>query len=379
MINSPIFRGSILGLVLLGSTVTVAAGSDERSRPDGRFYIAPALTYDFMDQDSALDDDAGYRFSAGIPLLHYFNLEVNTFKTELDAKRNQPVTGGFARNAGSVEGVGANLLFFPARYHSPFFLVLAASQGDFESDAGADDSANIWEAGFGYIHPLTRHGGLSLRAEYRFRNTSVDDQANGDYELHDHVVSLGLQVPIGRRKSDQLSRPSDWRNPEPPANYVAAAAPVDGDDDRDGVVNSVDQCLNTPFGAAVLATGCSLKTDIALELKGVNFAFDSGTLLPESFPILDQAAYVLRQSPGVRVMVAGHTDSKGGAEYNENLSARRAESVRRYLIRKGIAPDRLVAKGYGESRPLVSNYKRDGSDDPVGRARNRRVEFWVIR
>ncbi len=382
MIKIKAFGSCLCGLLLSVACTSAVAQTAEQKRSDPRFYIAPAATYDYLDQDTVLDDDAGWRFSAGVPLFDYFNLELNAFRTEADVKPNQSVNGVLATEGGSIEGIGANLLFFPARYHMPFFVVLSASAGEFESAGAADDSADVWEAGFGYIHPLTQRGGISLRMEYRFRNTAIADDRGDDFEVHDHVVSVGLQVPIGARRSDQLTRPSDWRNPEPPKPYVAPIAsppPVVGDDDRDGVKNPDDECPDTPFGAAVLDNGCSLQTNVALELRGVNFAFNSDRLTPESFAILNQAADVLRRTPGVRVQVAGHTDNKGSAEYNLQLSQRRTESVRRYLISKGIAPDRLEARGYGEHRPLVSNYKRDGSDDPAGRARNRRVEFWVIR
>ena len=80
----------------------------------------------------------------------------------------------------------------------------------------------------------------------------------------------------------------------------------------------------------------------------------------------------------MRVRVEGHTDSKGSDAYNQRLSQRRAEAVVKYLIGKGIDPSRLEAVGFGEGRPIAPNQNPDGSDNPTGRAKNRRTEFHVI-
>jgi outer membrane protein OmpA-like peptidoglycan-associated protein len=73
-----------------------------------------------------------------------------------------------------------------------------------------------------------------------------------------------------------------------------------------------------------------------------------------------------------------HTDSKGTDAYNLKLSQKRAESVVKYLLSKGIAPGRLKAKGYGETMPVVPNSNPDGTDNPLGRAKNRRTDFKII-
>ena len=104
-------------------------------------------------------------------------------------------------------------------------------------------------------------------------------------------------------------------------------------------------------------------------LEGVNFVTDSAELTPESRTILDRVAESLADWPEVDVEVDGHTDSVADAAYNLSLSQRRAESVRQYLIDKGISAKRLKAKGYGETRPVATN------DTPEGRTRNRRVEL----
>lgn len=106
-----------------------------------------------------------------------------------------------------------------------------------------------------------------------------------------------------------------------------------------------------------------------LVLDGVNFDFDKATLRQEDIAIIDKDVTGLDKWGNVNIEVAGHTDSRGSDKYNMRLSQRRAEAVRNYLISKGIAADRLTAKGYGESQPVADN----ATDE--GRFKNRRVEL----
>ncbi|HXP92047.1 MAG TPA: OmpA family protein [Candidatus Binatia bacterium] len=99
------------------------------------------------------------------------------------------------------------------------------------------------------------------------------------------------------------------------------------------------------------------------------FAFDSAQLTDESKSVLDAVADYLRSAPGVRLQVQGHTDNIGGAQFNLDLSQKRAAAVKAYLIAKGIAASRLTAKGYGYGVPVADNAT------PEGRSLNRRVVF----
>lgn len=106
-----------------------------------------------------------------------------------------------------------------------------------------------------------------------------------------------------------------------------------------------------------------------LVLEGVNFDFDKSTLRPDDIAIINRGVTALDKWGNVNIEVAGHTDSRGSDEYNMNLSQQRAETVRDYLISKGIAADRLSAKGYGEFQPIAV-----GATDE-DRFQNRRVEL----
>ena len=131
--------------------------------------------------------------------------------------------------------------------------------------------------------------------------------------------------------------------------------PVDAD--GDGVPNKFDRCPNTPAGTKVDAVGCPILFEVVegkarpLVLKGVNFAFGRSALLPQSYVVLDEVAGSLVGNPQVRIEIAGHTDSTGVPQRNVTLSQARAAAVRAYLATKGVAPNRMVAKGYGPGSP----------------------------
>jgi outer membrane protein OmpA-like peptidoglycan-associated protein len=112
----------------------------------------------------------------------------------------------------------------------------------------------------------------------------------------------------------------------------------------------------------------------------VEFEFDSFVLTPKAKLIIDSLVYpVLLNNPNLKIELSAHTDSRGDDEYNEILSEKRAKSIRDYLILyRNIIPERLVAKGYGEYAPIDNNENEDGSDNPVGRQRNRRCEFRIL-
>ncbi|MBW2939310.1 OmpA family protein [Zhongshania aquimaris] len=148
--------------------------------------------------------------------------------------------------------------------------------------------------------------------------------------------------------------------------------------DADGVCDDRDECLDTPADMPVFLTGCHLTEDAALVLRGVNFEFDRADLTPESLPILEHAVRVLGAKPAALVAVDGHTDAKGSDDYNIRLSYARAATVYNYLIEAGIEEKRLAYRGYGESVPVASNENDDGSDNPAGRAENRRVELNIL-
>lgn len=125
-------------------------------------------------------------------------------------------------------------------------------------------------------------------------------------------------------------------------------------------------------GTAETRTGNQVRVRLSAD---VFFAFDQAALEPEAREVLVALATRLAKQATGTVTIRGYTDSKGTKEYNRDLSRRRAQAVRRLLADKlsGSGLD-LVAVGKGEQNPIAPNRKPDGSDNPKGRAKNRRVE-----
>jgi outer membrane protein OmpA-like peptidoglycan-associated protein len=122
-----------------------------------------------------------------------------------------------------------------------------------------------------------------------------------------------------------------------------------------------------------------LKKNTIIRLENIYFSFDSDTLLPESKEELNELVRLLDDNPSIAIEISAHTDSVGNAPYNLDLSQRRAERCVNFLVERGIEKGRLVARGYGESKPVARNTHPDGTDNPEGRAQNRRVEFIILK
>jgi OmpA-OmpF porin, OOP family len=148
-----------------------------------------------------------------------------------------------------------------------------------------------------------------------------------------------------------------------PAPYTPPAPLADSD--QDGTPDKEDKCKDTPRGAYVNKVGCWI-------LEGVNFDFDKSNIKPKYYPKLNNAVDVIRQHPGLKIEIQGHTDNYGTPEYNRKLSDRRAKAVRQYLAPKVGKTAKLTSKGYGEAKPIDTN------KTSAGRANNRRVQLDVI-
>ncbi|MGQ0503691.1 MAG: OmpA family protein, partial [Myxococcaceae bacterium] len=157
----------------------------------------------------------------------------------------------------------------------------------------------------------------------------------------------------------------------------------DPDNDRDGILDEADKCPDHPevVNGTDDEDGCPDQGKAKVKLEGekiivldkVYFATSKDIILPRSFPLLKQVHALLRAHPELKkIRVEGHTDSVGKKSKNLDLSQRRANNVRRFLVNQGIAEDRLEAVGYGDQRPIMPN------TTIRGRERNRRVEFVVI-
>jgi outer membrane protein OmpA-like peptidoglycan-associated protein len=152
------------------------------------------------------------------------------------------------------------------------------------------------------------------------------------------------------------------------------------DTDEDQIPDNVDRCPDVPGPAE--NEGCEFTDEPSvvvesdrIRIRG-NILFETGKAIiqKQSFKMLDEVATVLRKNADLGpVVIEGHTDSVGSRAYNQDLSDRRARAVLEYLVGKGIAKSRLRSSGFGEDRPVDTN------DTLLGRAKNRRVDFRLIR
>jgi len=175
----------------------------------------------------------------------------------------------------------------------------------------------------------------------------------------------------------------DWADkcPGTPAGMKVNALGCEIDTDGDGVLDSADKCptvyARTPDGCPVVEAAPAPvpvpapATEPApmVILGDVNFAFDSAVLKPNAKENIDKAVAHIQKMSDETFELLGHTDSIGTEEYNLGLSQRRADAVRNAMIELGVAPERLTARGYGESKPIATNSTKEG------RAENRRVEL----
>lgn len=346
---------ALLGALALGTTVADAA--DET----GKWYINPQIGYLWTDSDRGVDDDLYYGFGIGKHLSPEWNLELNAVGGSYDA--------GSSGNDLDIKAFSFDALrvFKRASSVSPFLSIGAGYIKD-EPDAGRDFGSPLAQAGAGLLIDVAENSSGSflfqLRPEVKVRWDFIDERPNDHFV--DYMAGIGFQFAWGSPRPAPAPAPAAAPSPPPPP----PPPPAPKDSDGDGVLDPADQCPDTPRGTAVDSMGCPRKGSVTL--KGVNFEFNSAKLTSESRPLLDEVASDLTKHPRLKVELEGHTDSVGADAYNLKLSQQRADAVRGYLISQGVAPSQLTAKGYGESKPLVSNAAAEG------RAENRRVAMGVI-
>jgi len=154
-------------------------------------------------------------------------------------------------------------------------------------------------------------------------------------------------------------------NSADPLPRAGAAFDLDGD----RIPDAIDLCPGTPGPQPVDFEGCPI---FAGAIRDVDFPPDSSVLSNRARRSLDKLVLRLQQHPEVVVAVDGHTDNRGSGQVNLDLSKERVMAVVRYLVARGVSPQRLRPYAYGESRPIISNAT------PEGRSLNRRIEVSVV-
>ena len=281
---------------------------------------------------------------------------------------------------------------------------------------GTEDLAStgdhpFFDLGMGVKIPHNDELALKLEAIYMFHGESDHKDAlvllaglNYSFGPKAQPIAPAAAAPIdGDDDKDGVLNSMD-KCPATPSEKVktvdAAGCCVDGDDDKDGVLNSVDKCPTTPTGKKVDVKGCCLPEDDdkdgvlnasdicpntplgeAVNVDGcpnmiilhAKFDNNSAVVKEESFDLIQKYADFLNKYPAYSSKIVGHTSSTGEASYNLSLSQKRAKAVEAMLIEKGVPASRLSSHGEGEANPIADNATKEG------RAQNRRIEAELTR
>ncbi|MBL6750459.1 MAG: OmpA family protein [Nevskia sp.] len=400
-----LFRGGVCAAALLWANQAAAVHVDDYRIP----YVTSTFNYEISDGVRHSGNGLGFQFGAGVPLGEQSALELSVY----DLARRRDADGGTDRQL----GVFPNFVYdfglwgFDESYLPNFKPFVLGGPGFInESVLGGHHSVLGVDGGAGVLIPLhvgKWNWGWSVRTEVdAVASFSHGAVVPGESALVDYHLMLGLQIPLtplfqhrhppaqqpdcavavvdpvtGRRDcvvdtdGDGVPDSRDQCPGTPPGTKVdAVGCPVavepPKDTDGDGVVDNSDKCPDTPKGAKVDASGCAIPQLLGLPV--IRFASDSASLPPGAAHDLDEMAISLEGQPAIRLVLEGHADTSGGENHNRDLSRRRADAVRQYLIWKGIDPARLTAQGFNGLRPIASN------DHPEGRAQNRRVEFRLV-
>lgn len=234
----------------------------------------------------------------------------------------------------------------------------------------------------GVGHTIELLAGLSLTLNRKKRRAPSDRDGDGILDPDDACIDVpGVQerqgCPVGDRDGDGILDPDDACI-ETPGIEEFDGCPIP-DTDGDGILDPQDSCVEEPETANGFEDkdGCPDGVpdeirDFTGVIEGIYFDTNKAIIKSRSRTKLDHAAKVLISFPSVSVEISGHTDDRGDDQYNLELSTRRAEAVRDYLVERGVERDRLQTRGVGETEP------RDSNTTNRGRAKNRRIEFKLI-
>jgi OOP family OmpA-OmpF porin len=353
--------GRIAACLALAVLAAGPARAQYEDEPLPSWYAGPFLGFAFADADRNATDAVNLHLVAGRVIHDAFSVELSLFAT----KFGSDAAGGADAD---LLGAGVDLaLGLPARGHPVFLLGAGAAQHDIGGEGRTQAFGTV---GLGYYLPVG-FGSELWRVEARYHLLLGEHPALPDEDLVEDVrLNLGVLFTFGGEDPAPLPE----RRPEPPpeSRIVAPAPPPAAplalaDADGDGVADVDDACPDTTPGTAVDARGCVKPERVVI--RSAYFGSNSSSPTAKVYEVLRQVADAMQADPRMRLEVEGHSDVSGRTGRNLALSQQRAEVVRRLLIGFGVAPERLTARGYGESRPVNDN------DTLEKRAYNRRVEF----
>jgi OOP family OmpA-OmpF porin len=326
-----------------------------------KFEISPMFGYNFAEGNLNIKDD-GYPVG-GIEV--QFNTPDSKISPEFSLLYSEGVQYKTTNDTKILRGAFNGVYTFDALDFAVPFAKVGVGYEKVSNEVTQNESGFFADAGAGVKFPMTDYLALKLEAIYMAKFNS-NNAGCADSNL---VTMAGLTFAFGgeEQKPAPVAAPVEEKIAEsvavPAAVAVAVTAVTDGDDDKDGVANSIDRCPNTVAGAAVDTHGCAIK--IALE---IHFEYDSAAIKPSSDLAIQEYADFLKKYTDYSSKIVGHTDSRGSEVYNQKLSEKRAQNVVNALVTKGVNTKQLSALGQGEKSPVASNMNAEG------RAQNRRIE-----
>ncbi len=341
--------------------LSLVAVAQAETPQDNRWYVAPFGTFINTGGDRGAQDGWGGGLGIGKMIDQHFNLELKGFYQGFE---KSPAA---SNSDWQLAGATADVQYFFSRNTLAPYTVIGIGGMNTALAGTAEAASFIGEAGAGFTYEL--HDNFLVRSDIRYRYNNNFDTTFGRNtdEFHDMTVNVGFVVPLGAKPA---AAKFEMPMPTPMPKPIEPAAPDCSmlDSDTDGVNNCEDRCPSTLRGSKVDSQGCPL----SLELKGVNFKYDSAQLTPNAMAILDSVASNLISYPQKDdIEVRGHTSSEGTNAHNMKLSQKRSQSVVDYLIKRGVK-NRLTAHGFGEDQPIANNTTEEG------KSLNRRVELiWL--
>jgi OOP family OmpA-OmpF porin len=333
-----LYAFSILGLAASVPVGAALAADDVTMWP----YVSGSMTYTFADSHRHSDDGIGGVLGGGIPLNRYFSVELDGGYSSFGADHKIAGSQPWHEYLGYVEGQ-----YFYSRNPklAPYIALDLGNAHEHLSGLNQSESVFFAGAGFGALHYFRLFNtDLALRGDFRYRWIDTKGShfggvpGDGVSSFGEPVISVGLLIPLGRHSK-----------PLPPLGEYKAEAP--------------------PLAPPAEPTGKGPNR----RFEDVHFAFDKYNLTDYAKASLDgDATTITKMSgkyPDLNVDVSGHTDWIGTDAYNQALSERRANSVRDYLVRKGVDAAHIRTFAYGESQPVAPNTTAEG------RALNRRAEI----
>jgi OOP family OmpA-OmpF porin len=348
-----VILSGVLAATCLAAASVQADGYDE----SGAWYLAPMAQYDFLDKSRISNDHAGYQIGLGHDFTSNFALEVADSNGSFRVRTN---SGNPHEKLNAISLDAIFKLLPVTSWVRPYLLVGTGGMTDDIGTIRPKNNAWLAEAGGGLLTGLGSQTGAArwqLRTEVKYRREFIQNTAFIPNNPGDIIASVGFQLMFG---APTPPPPVAKALPPPPPEVVAPPPPPPP---------PAPEPCHAPAGFQVDAN-CRI-IEQTLVVRAVDFEFNSLRLTEPAQETLDEVATALAKQPEMQVEIQGYTDSIGADAYNLNLSQKRADAVKAYLVGKGLNSSALTAKGYGKSDPIASNATRDG------RAQNRRVAFAV--